>query len=223
MIDKFCQSAAEALAGVGDGATVLVSGFGEAGVPNQLIEALIATGAADLTIVSNNAGSTERGLGALLATGRVRKMICSYPRSRGSTVFETLYREGRIELELVPQGTLAQRLHAGGSGIGAFYTPTGAETVLAEGREVREIGGRPQVLEYGLIGDVALIRADRADRWGNLCYHLSARNFGPVMAAAGRLTIAEVRTAVALGSLDPEYIVTPSIFVDRVLVCGDPA
>lgn len=219
MIDKFYPDARSALVGVEHGASVLIGGFGEAGVPNHLINALIASGARDLTIVSNNAGSTERGLGALLSAGRVRKMICSYPRSRGSTAFEDLYRQGRIELELVPQGTLAQRLHAGGTGCGAFFTPTGAETILAEGREVREIGGRKQVLEYGLTGDVALIRADRADRWGNLCYRLGARNFGPAMAAAGRLTIAEVRMAVELGGIDPEHVITPGIFVDRLVVC----
>jgi 3-oxoadipate CoA-transferase alpha subunit len=216
VIDKI-RSLDEALVGVPSGATILVSGFGEAGVPNLLLSELARRRLSDLTIVSNNAGSNEIGLGGLLATGCVRRIVCSYPRSRGSTVFETLYRDRRIALELVPQGTLAERLRAGGGGIGAFYTPTGAGTPLAEGKETRIIDGRPHVLEFALRGDVALIAADRGDRWGNLTYRLSARNFGPVMAAAADLTIAEVGCIAPLGSIDPHLVATPGIFVDRVI------
>ncbi len=216
MIDKI-RSLDEALDGVGSGATILVSGFGEAGVPNLLLSELARRRLSDLTIVSNNAGSGEAGLGGLLASGCVRRIVCSYPRSRGSTVFETLYRERRITLELVPQGTLAERLRAGGGGIGAFYTPTGAGTRLAEGKEIRIIEGRPHVLEFALRGDIALIAADCADRWGNLTYRLAARNFGPVMAAAADLTIAEVSRVAPLGSIDPYLVSTPGVFVDRVV------
>lgn len=220
MIDKFCNSAQSVMDGVGDEASIFISGFGEAGVPNTLIELLIDTGKRGLTIISNNAGSTRQGLGALLESGAVAKIICSYPKSRGSTVFDRLYQEGRIELELVPQGTLAERIRAGGAGIGAFFTPTSAGTQLGNGKEHRDIEGRPHVLEYALKADVALIRAECADRWGNLTYRYAMRNFGPAMAAAATLTVAEVDRAVELGELDPHSIVTPGIFVDRVLVNG---
>jgi 3-oxoadipate CoA-transferase, alpha subunit len=216
VIDKI-RSLDEAFADVRSGATILVSGFGEAGVPNLLLNELGRRRLSDLTIVSNNAGSNEAGLGGLLASGCVSRIVCSYPRSRGSTVFETLYRERRIALELVPQGTLAERLRAGGGGIGAFYTPTGAGTRLTEGKETRIIAGRPHVLEFALRGDIALIAADCADRWGNLTYRLAARNFGPVMAAAADLTIAEVNRVVPLGSIDPHLVATPGIFVDCVV------
>jgi 3-oxoadipate CoA-transferase, alpha subunit len=217
-----CDSAAEAVAGIEDGATLLVSGFGVAGMPVQLIDALIEQGAGDLTVVSNNAGNGDTGLAALLAKGRVRKMICSFPRQSDSWAFDDLYRSGRIQLELVPQGTLAERMRAAGAGIGAFYCPTGAGTVLAEGKETREIYGRQHVLEYPLHGDVALVGAHRADRMGNLVYRKTARNFGPVMATAATTTIAQVHRVVEAGQLDPEAIVTPSIFVDRVVEVGGP-
>ncbi|MFI0730433.1 3-oxoacid CoA-transferase subunit A [Streptomyces sp. NPDC021225] len=214
-------SAREALTGIGDGATVLVSGFGMAGMPTQLIDALIDAGPSDLTVVSNNAGNADTGLAALLAKGRVRKVICSFPRQSDSWVFDDLYRRGHVELEVVPQGTLAERLRAAGAGIGAFYCPTGAGTVLAEGKETRELGGRTHVLEYPLHGDVALIGAHIADRMGNLVYRKTARNFGPVMATAAATTIAQVHRIVETGELDPETIITPSIFVDRVVAVGD--
>jgi 3-oxoadipate CoA-transferase, alpha subunit len=217
-----CDSAAEAVSGIEDGATLLVSGFGVAGMPVQLIDALIEQGAADLTVVSNNAGNGDTGLAALLAQGRVRKVICSFPRQRDSWVFDDLYRSHRIELELVPQGTLAERMRAAGAGIGAFYCPTGAGTMLAEGKESREIDGRQHVLEYPLRGDVALVGAYVADRMGNLVYRKTARNFGPVMATAATTTIAQVQRVVEAGRLDPEAIVTPSIFVDRVVEVGGP-
>lgn len=220
MIEKFCSSADAVMEGVKDGATIFISGFGESGVPNILIDLLIAAGRKDLSIISNNAGSTRRGLGALLESGAVSKIICSFPRSRGSTIFDELYRQGRIELELVPQGTLAERIRAGGAGIGAFYTPTSAGTALGEGKEHRDIGGRLHVLEYALKADVALIKADRGDRWGNLTYRYAMRNFGPVMAAAAALTIAEVAEEVPLGALSPDSITTPGIFVDRIYVRG---
>lgn len=215
-----CASAAEAVAGVEDGATLLVGGFGMAGMPVQLIDALIDQGASDLTVVSNNAGNGDTGLAALLAAGRVRKMICSFPRQSDSWVFDGLYRSGRIELEVVPQGTLAERMRAAGAGIGAFFCPTGAGTLLAEGKETRELDGRLQVLEYPLRGDVALVGAHVADRIGNLVYRKTARNFGPVMAAAARTTIVQVDHVVETGELDPEAVVTPSIFVDRVVAVG---
>ncbi|MBN8557986.1 MAG: 3-oxoacid CoA-transferase subunit A [Proteobacteria bacterium] len=222
MVNKIAASVAEALADVRDGATVLVGGFGTAGIPGELIDGLIAQGARDLTLVNNNAGNGDTGLAALLATGRVRKIICSFPRQADSHVFDGLYRAGRIELELVPQGNLAERLRAAGAGIGAFFTPTGFGTELARrpdgsSKETRRINGRDHVLEYPIHGDVALIRAERGDRWGNLTYRQAARNFGPVMAMAARCTVASVHEVVALGQLDPEAIVTPGIFVHRVV------
>ncbi|BBY46975.1 3-oxoadipate CoA-transferase subunit A [Mycolicibacterium arabiense] len=208
---------AEAVAGIADGSTVLVGGFGMAGMPTALIDALIAHGATDLTIVSNNAGNGDTGLAALLAAGRVRRVICSFPRQADSYVFDELYRAGRIDLEVVPQGNLAERMRAAGAGIGAFFCPTGYGTDLAEGKETRTIDGRDYVLEYPIRGDVALIGAHRSDRMGNLVYRKTARNFGPVMATAADLTIVEVSAVVETGSLDPEVVVTPSIYVDRVL------
>jgi 3-oxoadipate CoA-transferase, alpha subunit len=202
---------------VKDGDTVLVGGFGMAGMPVELIDALIEHGAGDLTIVSNNAGNGDTGLAALLAAGRVRKMVCSFPRQADSWVFDGLYRAGRIELELVPQGNLAERMRAAGAGIGAFYCPTGVGTPIAEGRETRVIDGREYVLEYPIHGDVALIRAHVADRLGNLVYRKTARNFGPVMATAAKVTIAQVSTIVDVGKLDPEAVVTPSIYVNRLV------
>jgi 3-oxoadipate CoA-transferase alpha subunit len=224
MINKIVGSIAAALEGVADGATVLVGGFGAVGQPDLLIEGLIDQGARDLTIVANNAGAGRVGLAKLLDAGRVRKIICSFPRSTGSVAFEALFKAGRLELEIVPQGTLAERLRAAGAGIGAFYTPTGYGTRLAETKETREIGGRPHVLEYALPGDVALVEAWQADRWGNCTYRESGRNFNPVMASAARLTIVQTQHVVPLGALDPEVIVTPGIFVDRVvhLPYGDP-
>ncbi|MEV4103776.1 3-oxoacid CoA-transferase subunit A [Nonomuraea sp. NPDC049649] len=207
----------EALAGVQDGSTVLIGGFGMAGMPVTLIDALIRQGAKDLTVVSNNAGNGDTGLAALLAARRVRKMICSFPRQSDSWVFDGLYRAGEIELELVPQGTLAERMRAAGAGIGAFYCPTGVGTPLAEGKETRTIDGREYVLEYPIKGDVALISAHAGDRLGNLVYRKTARNFGPVMATAATLTIAQVRHVAEAGELDPEAVVTPGIYVDRIL------
>lgn len=217
MINKVSASAQEAIQGVRDGATVLVSGFGGAGRPDVLIDALIDQGARDLVLVSNNAGNGETGLAALLKAGRVRKMICSYPRQSDSHVFDALYRAGRIELELVPQGNLAERIRAAGAGIGAFFSPTGYGTELAGDRETRTIDGRNYVLEYPIVGDVALIRAERADRWGNLTYRKAGRNFGPVMAMAAKLTVAAVHEIVELGALDPEAVITPGLFVQRVV------
>lgn len=221
MIDKRVRDLTSAVAGTRDGAVVLIGGFGEAGVPVDLIHALIDQGAGDLTVVNNNAGVGRGGLAALLDAGRVRKVVCSYPRSRGSVVFEALYETGKIELEVVPQGTLSERIRAGGAGIGGFYTPTAAGTLLAEGKEVRQIRGRDHVLELPIRGDVALIKAERADRWGNLTYRKAARNFGPTMAMAANLTVVQVREIVPLGELDPECVVTPGIFVDRVVEIGD--
>jgi len=212
-----CADVEEAVAGIKDGSTVLVGGFGMAGMPVALIDALIAQGASDLTVVSNNAGNGDTGLAALLARGRVRKMVCSFPRHSDSWVFDGLYRDGKIELELVPQGNLAERMRAAGAGIGAFFCPTGVGTSLAEGKETREIDGRTYVLEYLIRGDVALIGAHRADRMGNLVYRKTARNFGPVMATAATRVVAEVREVVETGSLDPEAVVTPCIYVDRVV------
>lgn len=208
---------AEAVDEILDGATILVGGFGTAGMPTTLIDALIDQGAADLTIVSNNAGNGDTGLAALLAKGRVRKMVCSFPRQSDSYVFDELYRAGKVALEVVPQGNLAERIRAAGAGIGAFFCPTGVGTPLAEGKEMRTIEGRDYVLEYPLHGDVALIGAHVADRAGNLLYRKTARNFGPVMAAAATLTVAEVSRVVETGQLDPEAVVTPGIFVDRVV------
>ncbi len=224
MIDKFVRDIASAMADIADGSTVLLGGFGPVGQPNQLIDGLIEQGARDLTVVANNAGNGRTGLAQLMELGRVRRIVCSFPRSANSTVFEELYRAGKIELEIVPQGTLAERMRAAGAGIGAFYTPTAYGTPLARDKETREIGGRQQVLEYALGGDVALIEAWQADRWGNLTYRESGRNFNPVMAAAARLTIAQTQHVAALGSLDPEAIVTPGIYVDRVVHVpyGDP-
>jgi 3-oxoadipate CoA-transferase alpha subunit len=224
MINKFVASVADALQGIEDGSTVLLGGFGAVGQATHLIEGLIETGVKDLTIVANNAGYGRVGLARLLEAGRVRKLICSFPRIAGSTIFETLYREGRLELELVPQGTLAERMRAAGAGVPAFFTPTSVGTRLAEGKETREINGRTYVLEYALPGDVALVEAWQADRWGNLRFRAAGRNFNPVVAMAGRLTIVQTQHVVELGELDPETIVTPGIFVDRVvhLPHGDP-
>ena len=217
MINKIVRSVAEAVADIHDGATVMIGGFGTAGMPADLIDALIAHGARDLTVVNNNAGNGDTGLAALLKTKSVRKIICSFPRQTDSWVFDGLYRAGEIELELVPQGNLAERIRAAGAGIGAFFTPTGFGTRLAEGKETREINGRNYVLEYPIHADFALIKADRGDRWGNLVYRKTARNFGPIMATAAKCTIAQVRETVDLGGLDPEAIVTPGIFVQRVV------
>jgi 3-oxoadipate CoA-transferase alpha subunit len=225
MIDKRVQTMADALAGIEDGATVLIGGFGAVGQPNALIEGLIEQGAKDLTCVANNAGTGHVGLARLMELGRVRKMICSFPRSAGSVVFEALYKEGKIELEIVPQGTLAERMRAAGAGIPAFFTATAAGTQLARGKETRTIKGRDYVLEESLPGDVALVEAWQADRWGNLTFNSSGRNFNPVMAMAGKLTVVQTQHIVELGTLDPEAIVTPGIFVDRVLHVpyGDPS
>jgi 3-oxoadipate CoA-transferase alpha subunit len=217
MIDKQVASVADAVAGTPDGATVMIGGFGGAGQPNELIDALIAQGAKDLVIVNNNAGNGETGLAALLKAGRVRKIICSFPRQADSQVFDGLYRSGKLELELVPQGNLAERIRAAGAGIGGFFTPTGYGTELAKGKETREIDGRMYVFESPIHADLALIKAERGDRWGNLTYRKTARNFGPIMAMAARVTVASVHDFVALGELDPEHIVTPGIFVQRVV------
>ncbi len=216
-------TADDAVAGIADGATVLVGGFGTAGQPMELIDAVRRTGVSDLTIVSNNAGNGTQGLAALLRAGQVRKIICSFPRQKDSYVFDELYRSKRIELEVVPQGNLAERLRAAGAGIGAFYCPTGVGTPLADGKETRTINGRDYVLEYPIHGDVALIKAHQADELGNLVYRKTARNFGPVMATAAELTIAQVLTVTEPGSLDPEAVVTPGIFVDRVVACPSPS
>jgi 3-oxoadipate CoA-transferase alpha subunit len=217
MIDKVSPSVEAALQDIRDGATVMVGGFGGAGQPGELIDGLIAHGARDLTIVNNNAGNGEVGLAALLKTGRVRKIICSFPRQVDSHVFDGLYRSGKLELELVPQGNLAERIRAAGAGIGGFFTPTGYGTDLAKGKETREIGGRMYVFETPIHADVALIKAEQGDRWGNLVYRKTARNFGPIMAMAARLTVASVHEIVELGALDPEHIVTPGIFVQHVV------
>jgi len=217
MINKIVQSMEQAMADIRDGAVVLLGGFGSIGQPNVLIDGLIENGAKDLTVVSNNAGVGRAGLALLLELGRVRKIICSYPRSAGSVVFEELYRAGKVALEVVPQGTMAERLRAAGAGIPAFFTPTGVGTKLAAGKEQREIAGRKCLLEEALAGDVALVEAWEADRWGNLIYRSSARNFNPVMATAAKLTIAQAQHIVDLGALDPEKIATPGIYVDRVL------
>ncbi|SHH12493.1 3-oxoacid CoA-transferase subunit A [Geodermatophilus nigrescens] len=220
MIDKRVASLAEAVAGIPDGATVLVGGFGASGVPVELVHALLDQGTTDLTVVTNNAGSGETDVAALLRERRVRKIVCSYPRSTGSVWFEERWRAGEVELELVPQGTLSERMRAAAAGLGGFFTPTGADTRLAEGKEVRVIDGRRHVLEEPLPGDVALVKAARADRWGNLVYRTAARNFGPTMAAAAALTVVQVDEFVELGELDPEVVVTPGIFVDRVVRVG---
>ena len=217
MIDKVARTIAEALGDVADGATVLISGFGDAGMAHRLIEGLVEQGARDLTCVCNNAGNAEAGLAALLKAGRVRRMVCSFPRTANSYVFDGLYRAGRIELELVPQGTLAERIRAAGAGIGGFYTRTSYGTPLAAGKEVRMIDGHGHVLETPIHGDLALIGAARGDRWGNVVYDKAARNFGPVMAMAARRTVVSVREIVELGGLDPESIVTPGIFVHKLV------
>ena len=217
MIDKIVASTAAAVDGIENGSTVMIGGFGTAGIPFELIDALIAQGARDLTIVNNNAGNGETGLAALLSARRVKKIICSFPRQVDSQVFDALYRAGEIELELVPQGNLAERIRAAGAGIGGFFTPTGYGTLLAEGKETRTIDGRHFVLESPIHADYALIKAERADRWGNLVYRKTARNFGPVMASAARCTVVQVREVVRLGALDPEAIVTPGIYVRRVV------
>ncbi len=217
MIDKQFPTLAQAVADVPDGATVMVGGFGTAGLPNELVHALIDQGARDLTIVNNNAGNGETGLAALIAARRVRKIICSFPRQADSHHFDAQYRRGEIELELVPQGNLAERIRAAGAGIGGFFTPTGYGTDLAKGKETREIGGRMYVLELPIHADYAFVRAERGDRWGNLTYRMTARNFGPVMAMAARITVATVHEVVELGALDPETVVTPGLFVQRIV------
>ncbi len=217
MINKIVSSAADALADIRDGATVMIGGFGTAGQPNELIDALIDTGARDLVIVNNNAGNGDTGLAALLAMKRVRKIICSFPRQADSHHFDGLYRAGELELELVPQGNLAERIRAAGAGIGGFFTPTGYGTQLAQGKETREINGKMYVLEAPIHADFALIKAERGDRWGNLTYRMTARNFGPIMAMAAKVTIATVHEVVELGQLDPEAVVTPGLFVQRVV------
>ncbi|MBW9120041.1 3-oxoacid CoA-transferase subunit A [Microbacterium trichothecenolyticum] len=223
MIDKTVASVEEAVAGIRDGATIMIGGFGRAGQPVELIDALIAQGAGELTIINNNAGNGDVGLAALLEKKRVRKILCSFPRQHDSWVFDGLYRAGEIELELVPQGNLAERIRAAGAGIGAFFSPTGVGTELADGKEIREIDGRRYALEYPIKADVALISAYRADRWGNLVYRETARNFGPIMASAATTTIVQVDEIVPLGSIDPETVVTPGIFVDRVVAVGERA
>lgn len=217
MINKITESIEHALQGTADGATILIGGFGTSGIPGELIDGLIAQGARDLTVVNNNAGNAEYGLAALLKMGRVRKIVCSYPRQTDSWVFDELYRSGRIELELVPQGSLSERIRAAGAGLGGFFSPTGFGTQLAEGKETRQIDGKSYVLEFPIHGDVALIKAERGDRWGNLVYRKAARNFGPSMAMAAKSTIATVHDIVELGELDPEHIITPGIFVQHVV------
>lgn len=221
MIDKSAATPQAAVAEVFDGARIMIGGFGTAGMPDQLIDALIAHGAKDLTIINNNAGNGETGLAALLKARRVRKIVCSFPRQTDSHHFDALYRAGEIELELVPQGNLAARIQAAGAGLGAIFTPTGYGTLLADGKETREIAGRHYVLEYPLHADFALIKAHRGDRWGNLVYRKTARNFGPIMAMAAKCTIAQVGEVVPLGALDPEAVITPGIFVQRVVATGD--
>jgi 3-oxoadipate CoA-transferase, alpha subunit len=218
MINKIANSLSEAIGSVADGSTVLIGGFGTAGIPSVLIDGLIDSGARDLTVVNNNAGNGDTGLALLLKTGRVRKIVCSFPRQTDSFVFDQLYRAGKIELELVPQGTLAERMRAAGAGIGGFFVRTAAGTLLAVGKETREIDGQLYVYETPIHADLALIKAEQGDRWGNLIYRKTARNFGPVMAAAAKRTVASVHKVVALGELDPEHIVTPGIFVHAVLL-----
>ena len=223
MINKIVPTPAAAVAGIHDGATVMIGGFGTAGMPSELIDALIAQGARELTIVNNNAGNADIGLAALLKAKRVRRIVCSFPRQTDSWVFDALFKAGEIELELVPQGNLAERIRAAGAGIGAFFTPTGYGTLLAEGKETRVIDGRNYVLELPIHADYALIKANRGDRWGNLTYRKTARNFGPIMATAAKCAIVQVREIVALGGLDPEHIITPGIFVQRVVAIDTPA
>lgn len=221
-MNKICNSLQEAVQDIHDGATILISGFGGAGNPTELNHALLDQGARELTVISNNAGNFETGLASLLKAGRVRKMVCSFPRASDSYVFDELYRLGKIELECVPQGTLAERIRAGGSGLSAFFTPTGAGTELSRGKEERIINGRLNVLEYALRGDFALISAGRGDRWGNLTYRKAARNFGPIMCMAATTAVVQVREIVELGALDPEHIVTPGVFVQRVVQVSNP-
>lgn len=223
MIDKTVPSVAEAVQGIHDGATIMIGGFGEAGSPIELIHSLIDQGASNLTVINNNTGSGEVGLAALIKAGRVSKMICSYPRSQNSTVFPDLYRAGRVELELVPQGTLAERIRAGGAGIPAFYTPASVGTPLQEGKELRSFDNQEYVLERGLRADYALLKARRADRYGNLLYNKTARNFSPLMAMAGGTTIVQVAEIVEAGELDPETVITPGIFVQQVIRIPNPA
>ncbi len=220
MIQKIIPSVAEALRDIADGSTIFISGFGGAGLPILLLDALLEQGAKNLTLISNNAGASGVGIAKLVGAGRVKKMVCSFPRQPESGAFDELYRAGKIELELVPQGTLAERIRAGGAGIGGFYTPTGFGTELAKGKDTREIDGVNYIFEKAIKADYALIKADKGDRWGNLTYHGTARNFGPVMATAARCTIAQVREVVELGALDPENIVTPGIFVKRIVQMG---
>lgn len=217
MINKIASSIEAALGQIKDGSTVLIGGFGTAGIPNELIDALIANGAKELTIVNNNAGNGDTGIAALLKAGQVRKIICSFPRQVDSYVFDGLYRQGKLELELVPQGTLAERIRAGGAGIGGFFTPTAVGTELAKGKETREINGKTYVLENPILGDVALVKAERGDRWGNLTYRMTARNFGPIMASAAKKTIATVFEIAELGEIDPEAVVTPGIYVQQIV------
>jgi 3-oxoadipate CoA-transferase alpha subunit len=223
VINKTFDSIAGAVDGIADGSVIMVGGFGSAGMPSELIDGVIATGARDLTIISNNAGNGDHGLAALLKAGCVRKVICSFPRQSDSYVFDELYRAGKLELEVVPQGNLAERIRAAGSGIGAFYSPTGFGTLLAEGKETRVIDGRSYVLEMPLHADVALIKAYKGDRWGNLIYRKAARNFGPIMAMAAKTAIAQVNEIVELGELDPEHIITPGIFIQRVVATSGVA
>lgn len=217
MLDKTCASLEAAVAGIEDGASIMIGGFGTAGMPDELIDALIARRVGSLTLISNNAGNGESGVAALIREGRVRKVICSFPRQPDSHHFDARYRAGEIELELVPQGNLAVRIEAAGAGLGAIFTPTGYGTILTEGKETREIDGRRFVLEYPIKADFALIKAHRGDRWGNLTYRKSARNFGPIMAMAAKTTIAQVAEVVPLGGIDPEAVVTPGIFVQRLV------
>ena len=223
MINKIVPSAAEAVAGIFDGATIMISGFGEAGSPIELIHALIDLGAKDLTIVSNNTGSGNVGLAALIGNRQVRKMICSFPRTANSTVFPELYRKGEIELELVPQGTLAERIRAGGAGIPAFFTPTSVNTPLAEGKEIRMFNGKEYVMEHAIKADFSLVKCKTSDKYGNLLYNKTARNFGPVMCMAADITIVQAQKIVELGAIDPEIVVTPGIFVKRVVEISNPA
>jgi len=223
MINKIVRSDAEAVSDIFDGATVMIGGFGEAGSPIELIHRLIDLGTKNLTVVSNNAGSGNVGLAALIENRQVKKMICSFPRTANSVVFPELYRSGEIELELVPQGTLAERIRAGGAGIPAFFTPSSVNTPLAEGKEVREFNDHPYVMEYGIVADFALVKCHRADRYGNLTYHKTARNFGPIMCMAAKTTIVQARQIVEPGIIDPEIVVTPGIFVSRVVEISNPA
>ncbi len=223
MINKIVQSTSEAVADIFDGATILISGFGEAGSPIELIHALIDLGTKNLTVISNNTGSGNSGLAALIGNNQVRKMICSFPRTANSTVFPELYRNGKIELELVPQGTLAERIRAGGAGIPAFFTPTSVNTPLAEGKEIRVFNGKEYVMEHAIKADFSLIKCSTADKYGNLLYNKTARNFGPIMCMAADITIIQAQKIVELGSIDPEVVVTPGIFVKRVVEISNPA